>query len=453
MIEQLDKRAALIGFLTTLVGTFLATVVFFPSQPALRGALIVPGIVLSVAILLVPILRAIGSTKTLLNAENFVAAGFLMWLLLDLVQGAYDLRGATDNGIRQALQAIGLFAACMWIATAGKPWPIPKGLLEVASTPLDPAFVGRIVPICFLLGMFNFLYAVDFNVREAFSYLGAQRWSAPWSRGALGGWEAFRDQMPYFGYVLPSLTAVLITKKGLIRFQTFLAVAMSIVMLLFLSQGGGRRVIGVTVGAALLVWVLLNTGARIKNLLVVGVGAIAMAWAAQFMLNIRTGGYEAFLMRGSEYDYLHIDDNFLRLAQIIDLVPERRPYVYTQQVVFTLVRPVPRVLWPNKPVNPGFDLAAEVGLKGVSLSSSILGEWYISYGWWALMLGGLLHGALAKTVNALPRTGNPIVYALSVMVLVAGMRSMLDLVVMSYALIAFWLINRLYARRYVGVGT
>lgn len=453
MIEQLDKRAPLVGFFATLVGTFLATVVFFPSQPALKGALVVPGIVLSLAILLVPILRAIGSTKTILNAENFVAAGFLMWLLLDLVQGAYDLRGATDNGIRQALQAIGVFAACMWIATAGKPWPIPKGLLEVASTPLDPAFVSRIIPVCFLLGMFNFLYAVDFDVREAFSYLGAQRWSAPWSRGALGGWEAFRDQLPYFGYVLPSLTAVLITKKGLIRFQTFLAAAMSIVMLLFLSQGGGRRVIGVTVGAALLVWVLLNTGARIKNLLVVGVGAIAMAWAAQFMLNIRTSGYEDFLMRGSEYDYLHIDDNFLRLAQIIDLVPERRPYVYTQQVVFTLVRPVPRVFWPNKPVNPGFDLASEVGLKGVSLSSSILGEWYISYGWWALIFGGLLHGALAKTVNALPRTGNPIVYALSAMVLVAGMRSMLDLVVMSYALVAFWLINLMYARRYVGVAT
>jgi hypothetical protein len=171
------------------------------------------------------------------------------------------------------------------------------------------------------------------------------------------------------------------------------------------------------------------------------------------MLNIRTSGYEDFLMRGSEYDYLHIDDNFLRLAQIIDLVPERRPYVYTQQVVFTLVRPVPRVFWPNKPVNPGFDLAAEVGLKGVSLSSSILGEWYISYGWWALIFGGLLHGALAKTVNAIPRVGNPIVYALSAMVLVAGMRSMLDLVVMSYALVAFWLINLMYARRYIGVAT
>ena len=449
MIDGLDKRGPLVGVLSALIGTFLATVVLFPAQPSPRGALVVPAVVLALSILLVPIVRAIRGSAHTLNAENFVAAGLLLWLLLDLIQGAYDLRGATDHGIRMALAAVGVFAACVWAGTAGPPWPLPKGLVEVAQRPLDPAQVARIVPVSFFLGMFNFLYSVDFNIPEMFAYLGAQRWAAPWSRGALGGWDAFRDQMPYFGYVLPSLTALLIAKRGLFRFQTLMALAMSVIMLLFLSQGGGRRIIGVTVGAALLAWVQTNPGARMRNLLVVCIGGIAMAWTAQLMLNVRTTGYQDFLVRGSEYDYLHIDDNFLRLAQIIDMVPGQRPYVYGQQVVFTLVRPVPRVLWPNKPVTPGFDLASEVGLKGVSLSSSILGEWYISFGWIAVIFGGLLHGALAKTINALPRSGagNPIVYALAVMVLVAGMRSMLDLVIMSYALIAWWGINRLMARR------
>jgi hypothetical protein len=448
MIEAVDKRAPFIGFVATLIGTFLATVVLFPDQPSPRGALMVPAIVLALSILLVPILRVIGGSRNLLNAENFVAVGFLMWLLLDLVQGAYDLRGASDNGIRMALAGIGVFAACVWIGTAGAPWRVPKGLVDVATKPLDTGMVWRVMPICFFLGMFNFMYSVGFDIPEMFSYVGAQRWSAPWARGALGGWEAFRDQLPYFGYVLPSLTALLIARRGLMTFQTLAAIAMSVIMLLFLSQGGGRRIIGVTVGAALLAWVQTNPGARIKNMFVIGIGAIAMAWAAQLMLNVRTSGYEDFLSRGSEYDYLHIDDNFLRFAQIIDLVPDQRPYVYAQQVIFTLVRPVPRVFWPNKPVNPGFDLAAEVGMRGVSLSSSILGEWYISYGWAALLFGGLLHGGLAKTINSLPRSGagNPIVYALAVMVLVAGMRSMLDLVVMSYALIAWWAINRFYSR-------
>jgi hypothetical protein len=172
------------------------------------------------------------------------------------------------------------------------------------------------------------------------------------------------------------------------------------------------------------------------------------------MLNIRTSGYTEFALRGeSEYDYLHVDDNFLRLAQVIEIVPAEHPYVNFQQLWFTLVRPVPRVFWPGKPIDAGFDLPSVVGLKGVSLSMSIIGEWYLSFGWLAIIFGGWLHGRLARTLNTLRVEEqfhtNPIVYGLAVMVLVAGMRSMLELVLMSYALVAWWLANRLTRERVI----
>jgi hypothetical protein len=169
----------------------------------------------------------------------------------------------------------------------------------------------------------------------------------------------------------------------------------------------------------------------------------------QFMLNVRTVGYAEFAFRGeSEYDYLHVDDNFLRLAQVIQIVPAERDHVYGKQLIFAAVRPVPRVFWPNKPVDPGFDLPSEVGLRGVSLSTSIIGEWYLSFGWIGVLLGGWLHGRLAGSANGLRLVGNhnPVVFALAVMVLVAGMRSMQDLVIMSYALVAWWAANRLIVK-------
>jgi len=73
---------------------------------------------------------------------------------------------------------------------------------------------------------------------------------------------SFIYQMPYFGYVLPSLAALLISRQGLMRFTSLLAIACSVIMLLFLSQGGGRRLIGVTGGAAILVWVAITLGRR-----------------------------------------------------------------------------------------------------------------------------------------------------------------------------------------------
>ena len=47
-------------------------------------------------------------------------------------------------------------------------------------------------------------------------------------------------------------------------------------------------------------------------------------------------------------------------------------------------------------------------------------------------------------------SNNPIVYGLAVMVLIAGMRSMLDLIIMSYALVAWWGVNRLLSRLAIG---
>lgn len=451
MVEPAGGRSAAgLGFGFTVVALLLGLTVF-PSDPSPRGALAIPAAILAAGIVLVPVLRAIRRSPTTLNTENLVAFGYLFWLLLDPIQGAYDLRDAADWAIRDAFIAIGVSAAAMWIGTAGRPWPIPQWLADIATRPMDTRTVARLVPVCFLLGMFNYAYATDFNLPVMFSYIGANRWSAPWSRGQLGGWDAFLDQMQYFGYVLPSLTALLIARRGF-NIQVWLSIVTSGIMLAFLSQGGGRRIIGVTLGAAILVWIQAQQVLQVRKLLIAGAAVVAMAGAMQLMLNIRNIGYAEYMFRGSsDYDYLHVDDNYLRLAQVIQIVPAEHPYVNFQQLWFTIVRPVPRVFWPNKPVDPGFDLPAIVGLKGVSLSTSIIGEWYLSWGWIAVIVGGWLHGRLARTANSLREKeefhANPIVYGLAVMVLVAGMRSMQDLVIMSYALVAWWAANRLTRER------
>lgn len=450
MRELHDRSEAGLGFAATAVSLLIALAVF-PADPSPQGALTFPAAILAAGILLVPIVHAIRRSPRLLQAENLVAFGYVFWLLLDPIQGAYDLRDASDAAIRDGFIAIAVSAAAMWVGVAGKPWPLPKWLAEIAMRSMDTRTVGRLVPVCFVLGMFNYAYWVGFDFPLMFSYLGAQRWAAPWGRGQLGGWNAFLDQMQYFGYVLPSLTALLIARRGF-AVQAWFSIVLSGIMLAFLSQGGGRRIIGVTVGAAILVWIQAQPVLRVRRLLIAAAAAVGLLAAMQFMLNIRGIGYEDFAFRGeSEYDYLHVDDNFLRLAQVIEIVPAEHPHVGHQQLWFTIVRPVPRVLWPGKPVDPGFDLPAIVGLKGVSLSTSIIGEWYLSFGWLAIILGAWLHGRLARTVNVLREREeyhtNPIVYGLAVMILVSGMRSMQDLVIMSYALVAWWLANRLTRER------
>ena len=441
-----------VGFVAT-ASSLMVALTIFPDDPSPSGALTLPASILASGILLVPLMRAIRRSPTLLHAENLVAIGFVFWLLLDPIQGSYPLTEAQDWAIRDAFIAIGVSAVAMWVGVAFRPWRLPQWIAEIASSRLTDRALGRLVPACFLLGMFNFAYATNFNLPLTFSYLGQQRWAAPWGRAQLGGWDAFLDQLQYFGYVLPSLTALLIARRGFVL-QVWLSIAASGIMLAFLSQGGGRRIVGVTVGAAILVWVQSQQTINVRKLTIAAIAVVGLLTTMQFMLNIRNLGYEEFSFRGeSEYDYLHVDDNFLRLAQVIELVPAEYPYLQFRQLWFTIVRPVPRVFWPGKPVDPGFDLPKALGLKGVSLSTSIIGEWYLSFGWLGVIFGGWLHGRLARSINALRDTeefhSNPIVYGLAVMVLVAGMRSMLELVLMSYALVAWWGVNRLTRERVI----
>src|SRR5688572_33200094 len=61
-----------IGFLVTTFATVMATVAFFPDQPAPRGALMLPALILTAGLLLVPAVRAASGSPEATNAENFV---------------------------------------------------------------------------------------------------------------------------------------------------------------------------------------------------------------------------------------------------------------------------------------------------------------------------------------------------------------------------------------------
>ena len=101
-----------------------------------------------------------------------------------------------------------------------------------------------------------------------------------------------------------------------------------------------------------------------------------------------------------------------------------------------------RLFWPGKPIDPGFDLPTAIGPTGASLSSTVIGELYTAGGFVAIALGGWLYGRLAGMASQLLRQRTSLsallVYAIVTMSLFAGMRSMLDLVLMNYATVA-WL--------------
>jgi hypothetical protein len=410
---------------------------------------------------LAPVTAAVRYPKTLLRGESLLTVAPIYWLLLDLLQGVYSMDGITATEVRQAFFAIGLFVVMVWIGSARRPWTTPDVLIRSVSQEFSLNTYFALALACFFLGMLNFAIPCNFNVFEMAYYVGQERWAAPWGRGQLGGWDAFLDHMQYFGYLLPILTVVIGRRVGVRNARTLICVALSIVMTLFLAQSGSRRVIGVVAGMALVLWVLDQRQLRLKHLIATGLSVVVLLLALQVMLEYRNVGF-GVLVGGDanvsrlekrqllEEQHLRVDDNFYRLCQIIQLIPQSYGFVYHQYLVYVLVRPVPRVFWPEKPVDPGFDLPSALGVEGVSYSYSVIGELYMSLGFIGIALGGWFYGRVSAFARGLlgrsATQGALVIYSIIVMALFSGMRSILELILVSYVVLAWVGIAQLFIK-------
>ena len=136
-------------------------------------------------------------------------------------------------------------------------------------------------------------------------------------------------------------------------------------------------------------------------------------------------------------------------------MPDAHPFAYFDLIFFILVRPIPRVLWPGKPVDPGFYLPTLLGDTGASLAYSAIGDWYLIWGFPTVFLGGWFFGRLACFLNEMTAYqkshSQPIVISVGLMVLFASMRSLQDLVIMSYAILG-WLVVSHFIQRHARRG-
>ena len=215
------------GTIAAALGT-IAAIVFIPDDPQPRGALFWAAVWCSLGLLTGPLVGLRSSPATLLRSEHVLMFGLVYWLLLDLLQSGYPLEDVSYAEAVWAFAAIGAMAVGVWIGAAGTGWSLPKLVLRAVRQPLNNRGLFRALWMAFFLGMFNYAFSSDFDPARMIEGLGACRFCAPWSRGALGGGvEVFFEHLKYFGYVLPSLTVLIAHREGWFRPRPILGTIMS----------------------------------------------------------------------------------------------------------------------------------------------------------------------------------------------------------------------------------
>jgi hypothetical protein len=398
----------------------------------------------------------IEGAKGFLFANVLIANSIIYWLLLDLLQGRYTLDGVSSYAVKNAFISISVFVISVQISSN---WTLnlPEIVSRASKVSIPSGVLFGAVLICFSIALFHYYRASYYDINHMIAGLTKARWSSPWARGAAGGMDAIIEHFKYFGYVLPPLTALLFMMNPISDPRNYVALGLTIFFSAFEFQGGGRRITGFLAGS-LIMTILIHQRDKLKpkHFVFVATGGVIMLVLLDMQLAFRNVGYEKMFDRYSldQLDEVRVDDNFLRLAQIIDRIPVQYPHAGAQYLIWVFSRPIPRAIWPGKPLGPGFDVAQMVGAKGVSLTSTVVGESYASNGLFMIIIVGTMFGILAGTLNKMLHESMGVLgvalYSIGALALVGGVRSLPDLIIFSYAFLGLLVMYRFFIERSYG---
>lgn len=445
----------------SIVVSVVAAIFLLPDDYYEPGQLRASVLALGLGLLMAPLISARADIRVWMRAESVMMVGLVYWLLLEPLAEGYTAYELTRAGIIKAFSLIGLFGALILIG-AKLAHSSHHSSSRVSNRQVDFSldWLYAALLVCSALGFLSRLIPCDFSPACMVESLLSERGAGTLNRGVIGGKSSFAAQLQYFGYLTLPLTIALHHRTGRVDWRVVLGMLLATVFLLFLIRDGGRRLVGMVMGSGLIAWLLLQPRLGLREFFVAGISALAMLALLQVMLVFRTedGGVISSLFSGQAFGSnplssgIRVDNNFIWLVKTIDLIPEFREHTGWSAIIYWAVRPIPRYFWTEKPISPGINLPCELGQcwgENFTLTISAIGDWYVSFGVYSVAIAALGMGFLGGKLVLVwfgPTVRQKLLYSLGLMWLFIGLRSYLELILMSYPILALYFIGKLTMR-------
>jgi len=319
------------------------------------------------------------------------------------------------------------------------------------SVQLRPTNVFLLYLLILALGYLYMLIAVGFDPVELVTQMLGPRFSQPWTRGRLGGWaDLLHEFSELLLYLIPAFAGSVLADRSRYTAAQISIVVLGLIFTFFYAfSSGTRNVLAIHVVVFFGSYVMFSRTLGWRYLALLScLAATILYLSAYYMLQFRQEGLAAYIQNprtstGFRPETLFIDNNLPVISLLTDIFPNTIQYRGLELAYYAILRPVPRAVWPSKPEGISVETADALGLKGLTVSSTFVGEAYMMGGYVPILAVGLLLGWLGGWWNrfgqGLRSNLDVALYSSGFFAAVGSMRSVIFLTTAMLPSFAIWL--------------
>jgi oligosaccharide repeat unit polymerase len=335
--------------------------------------------------------------------------------------------------------------------------PLREGSRPAVFYDFAPRHVFLLFVLVAALGYLHILLAVNFDVFEMIRQMLLPRFEQSWTRGRYGDAYALLAELGALLYLVPPIAGLVYARSKEFQFSQKLVVTGVLLLCIFYAFSSGTRHI-------LAVYIFTFFGSYFLNkeapkIWVVGaqglVALVVLLVVTSYMLAFREVGVENYSFAEHSPDRMYIDHNMIVISQLTEAFPAVYGFLGMEIPYIALVHPIPRALWPGKPIGLSVSVESIAGANPdtTTLASTFIGEAYVMGGMPGVLFVALLFGAVAQRWNRVGQQGtsgfSKLLYVSGFLCAAITMRSMLWTTVTMLPTVALWLYGRIWMRRSV----
>jgi oligosaccharide repeat unit polymerase len=373
----------------------------------------------------------------IVTGRTVVLITVLYWYLLEALRMPDALARYTPAEYRFGLWCVALAVAAFLTGYHGSKIGLFKALQRRLFVLDNPRLLWRIFLLALVIGFGSLLIYVEFNVAAFLEGLTGmtRRWTGSLVRGRYGSWWTLLFEMQMFLEAAIPLAVCLAAMRRVPAFQRTVASVFIVWMFVRTLFSGSRAhllPIALCVAAALF-W---RAGPSLRRgLIAVG---LPLALVGGFLLSAiivagrNVGKFDVESATSTQYVGYEM---FRELLFIVRAEQEGLPAEWGLTYFTQLVNPIPRAIWPNKPVSDaGLILARAYGAidrygePSMTASPGFLGEAYLNFRLLGLLFVPALAGVIVRAWDRLLPVGSKslpafLVYAAGLAAIFASGRS------------------------------